>query len=72
MYELTVMTCEVSTLTHELWNYSVEGTLTVTEPMLTRAEGPEILSRLRYNIGPQLKHYPSLNSKNKNLNRHWQ
>jgi len=49
-----VVVGEVATLAHEVGDHTVEGGALVTETFLSGAKGTEILSRLGYDISPQL------------------
>ena len=41
----TIAFSEVSTLTHEAWDYTMEDTALETKAFLTSAQGPEILCK---------------------------
>lgn len=50
-----VVICEITTLTHEVGNDTMERGALVTETFFTGAESTEILSGLWYNIAAELK-----------------
>jgi len=54
-----VVGCEITTLAHEVGDDSVEGGGLEAESLLAGAQGTEILSCLRDNIGPELHDNPA-------------
>lgn len=50
-----VVVGEITTLTHEVGNHTVEGGALVAEALLAGAQSAEVLRCLRYDVIPQLK-----------------
>lgn len=47
--------CEVTTLTHEVGDHTMETAALVAEALLTSTQGTEVLSSLGHNVGTQLQ-----------------
>lgn len=49
-----VVVGEITSLTHEVWNDTMESGSLVSETFFAGAQSTEVFTRLRYNIGTEL------------------